>query len=782
MGLPSSVRYFRRRAHIFSTAGIVYLVLKLTSFTNRILGRKDDEEDDAWASANTRAANIILRTAMARRGLWIKCCQYVAARQDALPPEYGQVLSKSLDDCPPSPVKSVIRTVNEQLANTQVGKTFFKQHGKQITVDDVFDGFDPASPIASASIAQVHVATLRENGRKVVLKVQHPGVKPMLLQDLEDLKTLLRWIAGAEPKYDMRPVLDAWIEMVPKETDFLNECHNLLAVKNTLESNDIPHLRASAYVPEPIIHLTSEKLFVMEYIDGCKINDSATLDKHDVQCARLVEDVSRSFGNQLFLAKVFNGDPHMGNFLVHKLNQGGQPVLLDFGICVKVEESMMLGFAKLILAAVDNDSFSLVQALGDIGLELNRADPVASLDIVKYLFRTTAPTDESREQQAAMKKRLEDREDEIAKNERDHQVKDVFTRKSEEKGDQKKKRESRSPIDSFPGDLVFFFRSLGMLRGMATSLNVRHSYLDSIRPFAEYALNNSCPAKDRIKESVYRPLTSKGMRGVAAEKALTRIFNKLYATNMMIGMQVAVYKNGKLALNMAAGRMGRYNQRPVRTDSVFNSFSCTKGLTAILYASIQDEFNVSNSDFVTKYWPKYAKGGKGETKIEHILSHSAGLQSALPKDMPMTRLRDDWKGIIKHLEGSKPEIPPGSKSEYHALTFGWLVAGLIEKISKKTYQQHLLALAAKLEIENECYCGTMSEEMVADVPESRIASLSSSILSDLEKGPVADIMKKAFGGKKKPRKGKKNKEQMPASPKPDQSQDVGMWKAKQRGF
>lgn len=740
--LPSSVRYLPRRFHVFSTAAVVYILLKLTSVLNRLLSRTPDRADDAWSGANTRAARRILRTATARRGLWIKCCQYVAARSDALPPEYPEVLSQSLDDCRPTPACAVLKCVNEQLRQTERGQRWREERGREVDVDDLFDGFDPEKPIASASIAQVHTATLKENGRSVVLKVQHPGVRPMLLQDLEDLKTLLNWIAGAEPKFDMRPVLDAWIEMVPRETDFLNEMRNQQAVRDTLTDRQVPHLAARAYVPDPIPELTSDKLFVMEFIDGCKVTDVDTMDKHGVDRERLITEITRSFGSQLFVSKVFSGDPHPGNFLVHDLENGGRPVLLDFGICVDVVEKTRLGFARLVLSAIDNDSYSLIQSLGDVGVKLNRADPVASLDIIKYLFRTTAPREQARMEQTAFRKDLEARESDIRRNEMDTAVNEAF--EGELPDSQKaKKREMRSPIDSFPGDLVFFFRSLGMLRGLAVTLGVRHSYLETLRPFARHALHASCPEDERIKEHVYRPLHAKGRKAGRASAILQRIFSRLREKDMMIGMQVAVYKDGELALNIASGQRARYDLRPVKPDSVFNSFSSTKGLSSILFASLQDEHDIQYEDLVTKHWPEYAAGGKGDTTVGQLLSHSAGLPYTLPEELPMTRLRDDWQGIIKHLEEAEPSFKPGSKSEYHALTFGWLVAGLISKATGSTYQEHLRTLTEKLEIQDECFCGTMPKELLTDVPGSRVASLSSSIFQDLQDGPIGKLIKQA---------------------------------------
>ncbi|PXF45375.1 putative aarF domain-containing protein kinase 1 [Gracilariopsis chorda] len=735
--LPSSVRYLPRRAHIFSTAAVVYAILKITQLLNRAFRRNEEQCDNAWIKANTRAAEQILRTSTARRGLWIKCCQYVAARSDALPPEYSTVLSKSLDDCPPTPPVQVIETVTNQLQETPFGIEFQSKNGRLVTISDVFEGFDPARPIASASIAQVHVATLKTSGQRVVLKVQHPGIRPMLLQDLQDLKTLLTWIAGAEPKYDMRPVLDAWIRMVPLETNFLNEMANLQAVKTTL-STAPDHLMADAYVPEPMPHLTSDKLFVMEYIDGCKVTDIETIDKYSVNRDELITNITRSFGNQLFVGHVFSGDPHPGNFLIHELEDGGVPVLLDFGICVKVEEDVRCGFARLILAAIDNDSYSIVKALSEVGVNLNRADPTASLDIIKYLFRTTAPQEESRKEQNAMKEKLEKNNSQMERNARDTPIHQVFADEPMPEDVEKPgKRESRSPVDSFPGDLVFFFRSLGMLRGLAVKMDVRHSYLDVLRPFAEHAIKVSCPEQDQMKEVVYRPVFTSGrFDALTAARVLQRVFHILHEKEMMIGMQVAAYKNGKLVLNIASGQRGRYDLRPVTTKSLFNSFSSTKGLTAILFASLQDDYDVQYHDLVTKYWPEYGQNGKESTTIAHILSHSAGLAQALPEDMNMLRLRDDWKGIIEHLETSRPAHVPGERSEYHVLTFGWLVAGLIMKITGHTYQNHLRKLVKEFGIEDECFCGTMPEDLLPDVSGSRVASLSSSIINDIQRGPI----------------------------------------------
>lgn len=737
--IPSVLYYLPRRLHVFSTAAAVFVILKGTQLLNKLLRRTPEQVDDAWSSSNRRAASLILRTASVRRGLWIKCCQYLAARADALPAEYAEVLSKSLDSCPPTPSNQVTELVNESLASSPAGEAFTSSNGRPPIVSDFFSEFDPSSPIASASIAQVHVAVERQSGRKVVLKVQHPHIRTILMQDVLDLTTILGLISRTSD-FDLRPIMDAWIENVPLETDFNHERSNLNTVRSAL-ANAPDNLSTTAYVPEPLPQYSSEKVFVMEYVDGIKISDIHAMSEvmNAVQRARLIDEISKSFAIQLFLCNTFSGDPHPGNFLVHRLEDGGHPVLLDFGICVTVTAELRMGFARLFLAAAGNDSYSLVQALADVGLKLNRADPTAALDIMRHLLRTTASTrEESINEQRAFRDDLTNRDKTIRKNEADVPVMDSRLAAPQTSASNIRKK---NPADAFPGHLVFFFRSLGMLRGLAVSSGVKHSYLDTLRPYAEHVMLASVPVPQRMSTPVYAPIYTNGGQAKRAAKILQKAITKLYEFDMLIGMQIAVYKDDKLVLSLAAGRMGRHDPRPVREDTLFNSFSTTKGLSAILFASIQDEFGIEYGDLVTKYWPEFGQAGKASTTIAHILSHTSGLAQSLPNDMSMPRLRDDWEGVIRHFETAKPSHEPGTKVEYHALTFGWLVAGLMMKITGRTYQEILNDFVKKAGLENECFCGTLPEELLPDVPGGRVAALSSHIIEDVLEGPIGKALR-----------------------------------------
>lgn len=108
--------------------------------------------------------------------------------------------------------------VNAELLRTESGPA----RGQNVDVNDFFIGFDAANTIVISSLTQMHVATKIGTGITVVLKLQHPGVRRMRLQTLVALSTLLRILAGGNPKYDMRPVMNAWIALVRLETDFFH--------------------------------------------------------------------------------------------------------------------------------------------------------------------------------------------------------------------------------------------------------------------------------------------------------------------------------------------------------------------------------------------------------------------------------------------------------------------------------------------------------------------------------------------------------------------------------
>jgi CubicO group peptidase (beta-lactamase class C family) len=149
---------------------------------------------------------------------------------------------------------------------------------------------------------------------------------------------------------------------------------------------------------------------------------------------------------------------------------------------------------------------------------------------------------------------------------------------------------------------------------------------------------------------------------------------------------------------------------------------------------MQDAHGIGYGDRLGDRWPEYAVAGKQATTVGDLLSHATGLCGVVPPDMSMVRLRDDRAGIVRHLERAEPVHPPGSSHvhRFYDLTFGWLAAALVERVSGTPFPAGVGELAARLGISDECFCGNMPADLVPDTTTSRVASLSNSIMEDLE--------------------------------------------------
>lgn len=742
-----------RRLHVFFTAILVYIAIKLTQHCLRFRRRfSNAPSEPVWSRTHRWCARRMLGLATKRRGLWVKCCQYVASRGDVLPDEYVNILGECLDSCPseaPDTVQNIVRTELASLGHD---------------IDSVIDDFDACTPIASASIAQVHRAKLKEGGIQVILKVQRPGIRPLLLQDLEDLGIVLAKVAGAEPEFDFRPMLQAWLDMVPLETDFVHEGRNSEQISKILTDAKGTKFETEAFVPRYFPEYTTERLLVVEYVDGCSVKESDAMDAAGVDRERFVTEITKAFALQAHVLGMINADAHPGNILVqfHKDGRpGGVPALIDFGITVKLDDQQRLGFCKTIVAAAESNSFMLLQSFEEMGIVFNRVDPQASMDVIKHLFRSTASREETVAQAKEFRKRQKVRDAQnvhsgVASSTRQESLLDNSgvdgiaptgspgtprgrdIRKAEASTEQRNTR--RNPIDAFPGFLVFMFRTLGLLRGLSSRLAVTHSYLPIMYEYSSQALADSCPAEDRMKDLVFsndqeneKPPSLQTRKAIRLHRVVSKVVTELERHGLVIGCQVAAYMGGEIVLDLAAGRMGKHDWRPVTPSTLFNTFSVTKGIMSILFAQVGDENNIEYEDNVSKYWSAYGCNGKESTTVAHILSHQAGLAKAAPEDMSMLRLRDDWQGIIDWLAAeAKPSHPPGTKCMYHYLNFGWLVAGLMQSVTGRTVQDHLRDFSNALGIQDESFIG-LPDELCADASNRKVATIHSELFADIEK-------------------------------------------------
>ncbi|TVU07723.1 hypothetical protein EJB05_41090 [Eragrostis curvula] len=671
-----------RRLKVFSMALFIYFDYKAVQ--KRVQWVSTVKKNAIWTKTHERNARRVLNLMIELEGLWVKLGQYLSTRADVLPEPYINVLKQLQDSLPPRPFEEVRGTIE-------------KEFGKPMS--DLFTDF-VVDPLATASIAQVHRATLVD-GRDVVVKIQHDGVKEVILEDLKNAKSLIEWIAWAEPQYDFNPMIDEWCKEAPKELDFNHEAENTRAVsRNLSRKTDSASASVSSAVDVliPEVIQSTDKVLILQYMDGIRLNDHDSLEAYGVDKQKIVEEITRAYAHQIYIDGFFNGDPHPGNFLVSK-EPPHKPILLDFGLTKRISESMRQALAKMFLSCAEGDHVALLSAFAEMGLKLRVDMPQQAMEIATIFFRQSTTSSESKENIKALN------------DQRERNLKAL-----QEKTKWNKKEVQRfNPVDAFPGDAIIFMRVLNLLRGLSASLNVRIVYLDIMRPFAESTLLGTM-MHGHIPNSqwIYDSPTNSDL-----ESKLRNYLLQL-GSDKILGIQVCAYKDGKVIIDTAAGMLGKYDPRPVQPDSLFPVFSVTKGITAGMIHWLVDKGKLKYEETVANIWPKFGTNRKELIKVHHILNHTSGLHNALGdlmKEDPL--LVCDWEETLNKIATCTPETEPGSAQIYHYLSFGWLCGGVIEHASGKKFQEVLEeAIVHPLHLDGELYIG------IPPGVESRLAALT----------------------------------------------------------
>ena len=261
---------------------------------------------------------------------FIKIGQALSTRPDMVPPAYLAALERMQDDVAPVPFQVIHVAVEEALG---------------VRLNKVFDSFDE-TPLGSASLAQVHRATLRD-GRSVAVKVQRPGIVEQIRDDLD---TLARLAGGIDRVTDLgrRVRFADWVHEFRRtllaELDYRVEAENL--------DRFDAHFAAypSLFVPKPIWDLTRPRLLTMELVEGTKVTSISGLQRTERDMAPLATALLHGYLDQVFVHGEIHADPHPGNLLY---TRDGRLALLDLGMVAHVPPRTRERLLKLLFAAVD---------------------------------------------------------------------------------------------------------------------------------------------------------------------------------------------------------------------------------------------------------------------------------------------------------------------------------------------------------------------------------------------------------------------------------------------
>lgn len=277
-----------------------------------------------------KAADQLLDLLMTNKGIYIKFGQAIANQGSIFPMAFQRNFIKLYDDASVdkwSDVDAVLRNNLGQNYETEL-----------------FDFIDH-SPIASASIAQVHRAKLKSTGELVAVKAQHDYIKKQIGADLFVYRLSSKVY---EKVFDMPfSFFTTYVsDQLIKEIDFIHELANAEKLRKFIENDrDTKHL--NVYIPKNYKDLSTKQVLISEWIDGVSLTQKERLLDRNFDLGVLMNQYLKIFGKQLFSYGFIHSDPHPGNLLVRFIGKKQQLVILDHGLYVELPEKFKLEYAEL---------------------------------------------------------------------------------------------------------------------------------------------------------------------------------------------------------------------------------------------------------------------------------------------------------------------------------------------------------------------------------------------------------------------------------------------------
>jgi len=298
---------------------------------------------------------------------FIKLGQLLSTRPDLLPQPYIDALQRLQDNVEPFPAEEAEAIVAEELG---------------VRMSKAFADFE-REPMAAASLGQVHRAHLRD-GRAVAVKIQRPGIRQQIAQDLDALDEIAAWMdrhTKTGRQYEFGRTLQEFRRTIVNELDYRREASNLATLGANLAQYE--HI----VVPSPVDDYTTSRVLTMEFVRGKKITALSPLAHLEIDGAALAEELFQAYLKQILVDGFFHADPHPGNVF---LTDDGRIALLDLGMVGRVSPELQEQLVKLVLAISEGHGPEAAQItidLGEVKPEFNRAQFVQTTSELVNLFQ-----------------------------------------------------------------------------------------------------------------------------------------------------------------------------------------------------------------------------------------------------------------------------------------------------------------------------------------------------------------------------------------------------------
>jgi ubiquinone biosynthesis protein len=384
--IPQLYRNLRRWREILKVLRRYGLADWLSQY--RRLPFRDVYKDDGGVPLAKYSREQRVRMALTELGpTFIKLGQILAGRPDLVGADLGDELKGLRANVHSEPIETVRQTLREELGED------YESH---------FEFIDP-DPLATASIGQVHRATLID-GQKVVVKVQRHGIEQTIREDIEVLKGLAQLAERVEAFSAWGPtdMVDQLAPIIVRELDFSRERQNLDHFADMLSES-----KHSVTVPRPFIHLCTKRILVMEELDGLPLaefiadsnsvtstaTDPASTEVNSVPTdqqsssnaakQKLSETIARVYLQMIFDHGVFHADPHSGNLFVL---QDGSLGILDFGMTGRIGETLRETIEEMLVAIAGGDQNRLTRLIRRVGNAPPTLDDTAlATDVAEFV-------------------------------------------------------------------------------------------------------------------------------------------------------------------------------------------------------------------------------------------------------------------------------------------------------------------------------------------------------------------------------------------------------------
>lgn len=377
---------------------------------------------------------------------FVKLAQILSNRPDIIPEGLVKEFEKLQDRVAPFEFEKVKRIVERET---------------NLKLEELFESFDE-KPLASASIGQVHKAILK-TGEIVVVKVQRPEVADIIDRDLQIIKDVVN---RADRYLKKQGILQAdeavrtFERGMLKELDYRNEARNIERFRTTYK------FRTDFYIPKVYREYSTDKILIMEFVEGCKITDMEQLKKWGIDPKVVVERGMDIYLTMIFEFGYFHGDPHPGNILVR---QDGTIIILDFGMIGQLMKKDKYAFAGIFIAMARNDAREMANSMIKLAVEHSITDMRQFVYDLNDLIEDYAYLDVS-----------------------ESSIQDVIQRLQKIMYDYK---------ITVPGGIFIIFRAFAILEGIGKKMHPEFKTYDFIRPYGQRLVTEQLKPENLAEEA-----------------------------------------------------------------------------------------------------------------------------------------------------------------------------------------------------------------------------------------------------------------------------------------